>query len=56
MATDSRSPKNFYPHWQNEYQAALVELDREKLSERSQLQKPQSTSGFSKFRKTLTIT
>jgi hypothetical protein len=26
--------KIFYPHWQNEYQAALVELDPEKLSER----------------------
>ncbi len=34
MATDSPSPKIFYPHWQNEYQAALVELDPEKLSER----------------------
>jgi hypothetical protein len=31
---DSRSPEILYPHWQNEYQAALVELDREKLPER----------------------
>ena len=35
MATeDSRSPEILYPDWQNEYQAALVELDREKLPER----------------------
>jgi hypothetical protein len=35
MATeDSPSPKILYPEWQNEYQAALVELDREKLPER----------------------
>jgi hypothetical protein len=34
MATeDSASPKIPYPEWQNEYQAALVELDREKLPE-----------------------
>ena len=26
--------QDLYPHWQNEYQAALVELDPEKLSER----------------------
>ena len=31
---DSPSPEILYPHWQNEYQAALVELDPEKLSER----------------------
>ena len=32
MATeDSPSPKIPYPEWQNEYQAALVELNREKL-------------------------
>jgi hypothetical protein len=36
MATDhSASPKIRYPEWQNEYRAALVELDREKLPERS---------------------
>jgi hypothetical protein len=35
MATeDSPSPHIPYPQWQNEYQAALVELDREKLPER----------------------
>ena len=35
MATeDSPSPHILYPHWQNEYQAAIVELDREKLSQR----------------------
>jgi hypothetical protein len=33
-AKDSSSPKVLYPEWQNQYQAALVELDREKLSER----------------------
>jgi hypothetical protein len=35
MATeDLPSPKIAYPEWQNEHQAALVELDREKLPER----------------------
>jgi len=35
MATeDSPSPHILYPHWQNEYQATIVELDREKLSQR----------------------
>ena len=35
MATeDSPSPKIPYPEWQNEYAAALVELDREKLPQR----------------------
>ena len=35
MATeDSPSPHILYPQWQNEYQAAVVELDREKLSQR----------------------
>jgi hypothetical protein len=35
MATDdSLSPDILYPDWQNEYAAALVELDPEKLSER----------------------
>ena len=28
------SPKNLYPEWQNEYQVALLELDRKKLLER----------------------
>ena len=28
------TPKSFYPEWQNEYQAALLELDRKKLLER----------------------
>jgi hypothetical protein len=32
--TDPPSPKIPYPEWQNEYQVALVELDREKLPER----------------------
>ena len=31
---DSPSAEILYPHWQNEYRAALVELDPEKLSER----------------------
>jgi hypothetical protein len=35
MATeDSPSPKITYPEWQNEYAAALVEPDREKLPQR----------------------
>ena len=33
-AKDYPSPKIPYPDWQNEYQAALVELDRKKLPER----------------------
>ena len=28
------SPKILYPEWQNEYQVALLELDRKKLLER----------------------
>ena len=28
------SPKTLYPEWQNEFRAALLELDREKLRER----------------------
>lgn len=31
---DSPFSKVLYPEWQNEYQAALLELDPEKLSER----------------------
>jgi hypothetical protein len=31
---DSPSPKISYPEWQNEYEAALGEPDREKLTER----------------------
>ena len=35
MATeDPSSPEILYPAWQNEYQAALIELDRKKLPER----------------------
>jgi hypothetical protein len=35
MATeDSPSPHILYPEWQNEYQSALLELDRKKLPER----------------------
>jgi hypothetical protein len=35
MATeDSPSPEILYPTWQHEYQAALIELDREKLKGR----------------------
>ena len=33
-ADDSPSARVLYPEWQNEYQSALLELDREKLSER----------------------
>jgi hypothetical protein len=34
MATeDSPPPKLLYPEWQKKYEAALLELDREKLSE-----------------------
>jgi len=32
--TDPPSPQIPHPEWQNEYQSALVELDREKLPER----------------------
>ena len=28
------SPKTLYPEWQNDFRAALLELDREKLRER----------------------
>jgi hypothetical protein len=35
MATeDPTSPKILYPAWQNEYRAAIVELDRKMLPER----------------------
>jgi hypothetical protein len=35
MATeDSPSPRILYPEWQNEYQAAFVELDLKRLPER----------------------
>jgi hypothetical protein len=35
MATDdSPSPEILYSHWQNEYQAAIVEDDPEKVAER----------------------
>ena len=30
-------PKILYPDWQNEFRAALIELDREKLLERVQV-------------------
>ena len=33
-AEDSLRFKILYPEWQNEYQDALLELDRQKLSER----------------------
>ena len=33
-AKDLPSPKILFPHWQNEYAAALLEPDREQLSER----------------------
>jgi hypothetical protein len=33
-AEDPLSPEILYPAWQHEFQAALVELDREKLPER----------------------
>lgn len=31
---DSPSPKISYPEWQNDYEAALAEPDRERLAER----------------------
>ena len=34
MATEDQSPETLYPEWQNEYQAARVEVDREKLKGR----------------------
>ena len=36
MADSSSSPQLLYPEWQSEYQAALLELDREKLLQRVQ--------------------
>ena len=33
-AKNSPSPEILYPEWQNEYQVALLELDRKKLLER----------------------
>ena len=33
-AADSPCSKVLFPEWQSEYQSALLELDREKLSER----------------------
>jgi hypothetical protein len=37
MATeDSQCPEIFYPQWQNEYEAAFLEPEPEKLSERVQ--------------------
>jgi hypothetical protein len=56
MATeDSPSPEILFPHWQNEYQAALVELDREKLHSGLQPQRPRFSIGFKRYRKALTI-
>jgi hypothetical protein len=54
-AKDLPSPKILFPHWQNEYAAALLELTGKGFLSESQPQKPQSTSGSSKFRKILTI-
>jgi len=34
MIPDLLSSEILYPHWQNEYAAALLELDRETLKER----------------------
>ena len=34
MATDDSPFRIVYPHWQNEYQAAVLEVDRKKLPER----------------------
>ncbi len=34
MAADDSSLHILYPHWQNEYAAAVLELDRKKLAER----------------------
>jgi len=33
-AQDSQATPDIYPHWQNEYEAALVELDNNVLQER----------------------
>ena len=33
-AKDSSPSKTLYPEWQNEYQAALLELDRRNLAQR----------------------
>jgi hypothetical protein len=35
MATeDAPSPEILYPEWQSEYQAAIIEVDAERLKER----------------------
>lgn len=34
MATEDLSSEVLYPHWQAEYEAAVVEPDRDKLSDR----------------------
>jgi len=34
MATELQSPEILYPHWQNEYVAALLEFDNEAVKER----------------------
>lgn len=33
VTTDSPSPDILYPHWQKEYQAAVIEVDPTKLGE-----------------------
>ena len=56
MATeDSPSPHIPYPQWQNEYQPPSSSLTARSSRSGLQPQKPQSTNGFSKFRKALTI-
>jgi hypothetical protein len=36
MATEDSQVEIFYPHWQNEYEAALLEPEPERLSDRIQ--------------------
>ena len=56
MATeDSPSPHIPYPQWQNEYQPPSSSLTARSSRSGLQPQKPQSTSGFRKYRKVLTI-
>ena len=54
-AEGSPSSKILYPEWQNEYQAALLELDRESWRTESWRQKPPFLIGFNRCRRALTI-
>jgi len=55
MATDFTIPKIFYPHWQNEYQAASSSLTRKAL-EQVAAAETSIYKRLQQFRKTLTIT